>query len=163
MSSLEPVSVDEVMTELRDRVRERVRNDVLRHGASRALEDPALFADVDALLRQATEKSQPAALLLPELLGQPDTWRLDTAMRYQSHRGGQRAAFIVFVKRRLLMPLFRWLFEYSRDNFERQQRVNQVLFACVQELAIETTRLRRELQRRGPSTRSGRPDSLDSR
>jgi hypothetical protein len=43
------------------------------------------------------------------------------------------------------MPVLRWLFEYSRDNFERQRRVNQVLFACVQELALETARLRREL------------------
>ena len=44
------------------------------------------------------------------------------------------------------MPLVRWLFEYSRDNFERQQRVNHVLFACVQELAIENARLRRDVQ-----------------
>jgi len=49
-----------------------------------------------------------------------------------------------------LLPVMRWLFEYSRDNFERQRRVNQVLFACVQELAVETARLRQELQRRSP-------------
>ena len=48
------------------------------------------------------------------------------------------------------MPAFRWLFEYSRDNFERQRRVNRVLFACVQELALETARLRQELDRRTP-------------
>jgi hypothetical protein len=45
------------------------------------------------------------------------------------------------------MPALRWFFEYSRDNFERQRRVNQVLFACVQELAAETARLRRDLDR----------------
>src|SRR5438105_37641 len=105
------------MNELQARVRERVRADVLRHGASPALEDPALFAQVDALLQQATERSRPAALLLPELLGEPDQWRLDTAIRYQSHRGGGTAAVLMLVKRRLLMPIFRWLFEYSRDNF----------------------------------------------
>jgi hypothetical protein len=55
---------------------------------------------------------------------------------------------VQFVKQRLLMPVLRWLFEYSRDNFERQRRVNQVLFACVQELALETARLRRELEQR---------------
>ena len=49
------------------------------------------------------------------------------------------------------MPMFRWLFEYSRDNFERQRRVNQVLFACVQELAAETARLRQQLQQQSPS------------
>ena len=85
---------------------------------------------------------------MPELLGDPDTWRLQTAMRFQSHRGSAAARLIIGAKRYLLMPVFRWLFEYSRDNFERQRRVNQVLFACVQELALETARLRRELDRR---------------
>ena len=135
------------MTELRDRVRERVRADLLRHGASPAFEDPDLFAAVDALLQHATDRSQPAALLLPEVLGEPDTWRIDTAMRYRSHRAGAGGALRVFLKQRVLMPIFRWLFEYSRDNFERQRRVNHVLFACVQELAIETARLRQEHQR----------------
>jgi hypothetical protein len=68
-------------------------------------------------------------------------------MRYQSHRAPGPASIIVFFKRRLLMPVLRWLFEYSRDNFERQRRVNRVLFACVQELAVETARLRQELAR----------------
>ena len=133
------------MAELQGRVRERVRADLVRHGASTALEDPALFADVDSMLRAAIDRSQPAALLLPELLGDPSTWRLDTAIRYQSHRGAA-AGPIVFVKQRLLMPVLRWFYEFSRDNFERQRRVNQVLFACVQELAIETTRLRNEVR-----------------
>ena len=134
------------MTELQGRVRERVRAELLRHGASGALEDPALFAEIDTMLRAAIDRSQPAALLLPELLGDPSTWRLDTAIKYQSHRGAAGTP-IVFVKRRLLMPVLRWFYEFSRDNFERQRRVNQVLFACVQELAIETTRLRHELRR----------------
>jgi hypothetical protein len=50
------------------------------------------------------------------------------------------------VKQRLLMPLLRWFYEFNRDNFERQRRINQVLFACVQELAIELAKQRRELQ-----------------
>ena len=78
------------------------------------------------------------ALLLPELLGDPATWRLETAIRYDSHRGSAAGGLIIFVKKRLVLPLVRWLFEYSRDNFERQRRVNAVLFACVQELALET-------------------------
>jgi hypothetical protein len=55
---------------------------------------------------------------------------------------------IVFVKRQLLLPLVRWLVEYNRDNFRRQQRVNRVLAACIEELALENARLRRELNRR---------------
>jgi hypothetical protein len=84
------------------------------------------------------------------LLGDPDTWRLETALQYQSHRGSAAASAILFFKRRVIMPVMRWLFEYSRDNFERQRRVNQVLFACVQELAVETARLRAELARDRP-------------
>ena len=150
------------MADLQGRVRERVRADLVRHGASSALEDPVFFAEIDAMLRAAIDRSQPAALLLPELLGDPSTWRLDTAIRYQSHRGAA-AGPIVFVKKRLLMPVLRWFYEFSRDNFERQRRVNQVLFACVQELAIETTRLRNEVRELSPhaSAGSGRREPLE--
>jgi hypothetical protein len=142
-----------VNAELRSRVRERLRQHLLDHGASRAFEDPALFADVDRILQSATQAGIANALILPELLGDPETWRLRMAMRYESHRGGATGAAMVFVKQRLLMPLLRWLFEYSRDNFERQRRVNEVLFACVQELAIETARLRQELERQTAASR----------
>jgi hypothetical protein len=135
------------MSELRGRVRERLRTQLLHTGASPAL-DPALFADVEALLERAVDVGDGHILILPELLGDPDRWRLDTSIRYQSHRAAGPAAALIFLKRRVLMPLLRWLFEYSRDNFERQRRVNRVLFACVQELAVETARLRQELERR---------------
>jgi len=152
---------EQVMAELQGRVRERVRAELVRHGASAALEDPVLFADIDALLRAAIERSQPAALLLPELLGDPSTWRLDTAIKYQSHRGAAGAP-IIFVKQRLLMPLLRWFYEFNRDNFERQRRINQVLFACVQEMAIELVQQRRELRKLSgqprASTTPGRPE-----
>jgi hypothetical protein len=142
------VSVAAVMSELQGRVRERLRTELLRNGASPAFEDPRLFADVEALLHTATDVGDTDALLLPELLGDPETWRLETAIHYQSHRTAGAASILIFLKRRVLMPVLRWLFEYSRDNFERQRRVNRVLFACVQELALETARLRQELDRR---------------
>lgn len=135
------------MTELRARVRERLRQDLLRHGVSRAIEDPILFADVERVLRAGIDAGDAGALILPELLGDPETWRLDTSLTYRSHRAPLAARLARAVKQRVLMPPFRWFFEYSRDNFERQRRVNQVLFAVVQELAIETARLRQELQR----------------
>ena len=144
------VSVAAVMSDLQGRVRERLRTELLRNGASPAFEDPQLFADVEALLHRATDVGDTDALLLTELLGDPDTWRLETAMRSQSHRTPGAASLLIFFKRRVLMPVLRWLFEYSRDNFERQRRVNRVLFACVQELALETARLRQELDRRTP-------------
>ena len=134
------------MADLQGRVRDRLRADLLRHGASAAFADPALFAEVERLLERAANTGNAQALILPQLLGDEETWRLQIAMRYESHRARAAASSLIFLKRRILMPVFRWLFEYSRDNFERQQRVNGVLFACVQELAIENARLRREVQ-----------------
>ena len=139
------------MSDLRQRVRDRLRGELLQQGASRAFEEPGLFAEVDALLRRAAEVGDADALILPEVLGDPSSWQLQTAIHYQSHRGPGQASVIIFVKRRILMPMFRWLFEHSRDNFERQRRVNQVLFACVQELAAETARLRQQLQQQSSS------------
>lgn len=141
------VSVDAVMADVQDRVRERLREQVLRHGASRAFEDPQLFAEVERFLSNASDSGDPNALILPKFLGDPETWRLETAIRYKSHRGGAAARVLLFVKRRLLMPVVRWLFEYSRDNFERQRRVNHVLIACIQELAIETALLKQDVRR----------------
>ena len=134
------------MAELHERVRGRLRERLLSHGASPEFEDPALFDEVERILQSATAVGDAQALLLPELLGDRETWRLQTAMRYQSHRASAVGSIFIFVKRRVLMPMLRWLFEYSRDNFERQRRVNDVLFACVQELAIENARLRKEMK-----------------
>ena len=134
------------MADLHERVRGRLRERLLSHGASRAFEDPALFEEVERLLEAATATGDARTLLLPELLGDRETWRLQTAIRYESHRTSGVAAVFIFVKRRLLMPMLRWMFEYSRDNFERQRRVNDVLFAVVQELAIENARLRRDVK-----------------
>ena len=65
------------------------------------------------------------------------------------------------------MPVFRWLYEYSRDNFERQRRTNLILFACVQELALETAQLRRQVRRLSSSPSDAapepRPESPDAR
>ena len=83
----------------------------------------------------------------------PATWRLSTKPPYQSHRSAGAASLILFFKQRVMMPVLRWLFEYSRDNFERQQRVNHIMFACVQELATENARLRREVQALSQNTR----------
>jgi hypothetical protein len=140
------VSVDAVMSELQDRVRARLREEVLQHGASPALQDPEVFATVERVLRQAAGRTSTRALLLPEFLGDPATWRLDPALSYTSHRGPLAASLIRGIKQRVLMPVLRWLFEYSHDNFVRQQRVNHVLFACIQELAIQNAELRRDLQ-----------------
>jgi len=143
-----PVHVE--MAKLRDRVREQLRERIVSGCDVHAFEDPEIFDEVEALLHAAASTSDDGGLILPELLGTPDEWRLTTSMRYQSHRTRGPAALFAFVKRNILMPAFRWLFEYSRDNFERQRRMNLVLFACVQELAVETAQLRRDVRRLSP-------------
>ena len=147
------------MAELHGRVRERLRNQVIHDGGSEAFDDPALFAEVESVLRAAASIPDTARLILPELLGEPDTWRLTTSIRYQSHRSRGAASLFMWAKQRLLMPIMRWLYEYSRDNFERQRRTNHVLFACLQELALETALLRRDLRRlSGPVAGPGDAD-----
>ena len=100
------------------------------------------------------ERAAPArAARRPRDLAPRDGAALSTRTAARRRRG-----VIIFVKRRLVLPVVRWLFEYNRDNFERQRRVNDVLFACVQELAIETARLRQEVSpRRTSEARLRRP------
>jgi hypothetical protein len=40
----------------------------------------------------------------------------------------------------------RWLHEHGMAGFRRQQRINEVVFACLQALAIENARLRHDLE-----------------
>lgn len=131
------------MNEVRARVRATLRARLVALGAADDFADERDFAEVDALLRRALAHDDPHALLLPELL--PDPWRPELALDLPGHRGGVAAAAILFAKRRVLLPLTRWLFEYTLENFRRQHRVNVALMACVQTLAAEQVRLRRRL------------------
>ena len=49
----------------------------------------------------------------------------------------------------------RWLYDYLLDNLRRQQRINRLVFACVEELAVENARLRQDMERREPTRRDG--------
>src|SRR4029450_7087143 len=79
--------------------------------------DDQLFTDVDAIFRQALSNDHQGALILPALL--PGAGPPEFALPLSSHRGGL-GAVIVFIKRRLLLPITRWLFEYTLENFRRQ-------------------------------------------
>jgi hypothetical protein len=121
----------------------KLRARLVESGAA-GYEDAQIFDRVLAALRRAADERESAALLLPEVLGPEEDWALDPVLRLSSHRPRSGGA-ILFAKQRILMPLMRWLFEYSQENFRRQQRVNRVLMACVEELAVENARLRRDL------------------
>jgi hypothetical protein len=130
------------MADVQARVRTALRARLLASGA-RELADEQLFDDVDALFRTALANDDPGALLLPHRL--PDDWQPELALRLSSHRGGLTARLLVGIKRRLLLPLTRWLFEFTLDNFRRQHRLNLALMACLQTFAIEHARLAREV------------------
>ena len=132
------------MHEIEDRVRDELRRRLLARGGAPEYQDPEVFRSVDRLLRRAADRPDEQALI-PEFLGPESDWRLQTHLRFTSHRR-LMGPLVLFVKRRMLLPLTRWLYEYSVGNFERQERVNRLLIACIEELAIENARLRRDLE-----------------
>jgi len=141
------VSVERLMLEIEGDLRGERRERVLARGGASEYRSPEVFAAVEGVLRRAIESRDHEALLIPEILADDEDWRLRTHLRFNSHRAGL-GPIIIFVKRRILLPLTRWLYEYSLENFRRQQRINQLLFACLEELALENARLRKQLDNR---------------
>lgn len=127
------------MADVRARVRAEVRTRLARSGV-REFDDPAIFLAAEQLLERALQQGDRQRLLLPELMDDEDDWRVSPSLRLSSHRPMAGGA-IVWIKQRLLLPLTRWLYDYSRENFARQERLDFVLMACVQQLAIENARL----------------------
>ena len=138
--------VDAVMSDIQRDVRTRLRRHMIKRGGAAEYEDETVFAAVHTALTRAVEERNLDAMLLPELLDGDIDWRLRTHLELSSHRPAV-GRFILFAKRRLLLPLTRWLFEYSQENFRRQDHLNRVLFACIEELAIENARLRGRIAR----------------
>lgn len=138
------VSVAALMQQLEEEVRQARRTRLVSRGGALEYRDRDTFAAVDALLRRALDERDPDALLLPEMMEDSSEWEPQLHLRLSSHRPVLGPA-ILFVKRRLLVPLTRWLYDYSRENFRRQARLNRTLIACIEELAIENARLRQQL------------------
>ena len=131
------------MRQIESDVRSGIRRRLVKHGMP-AYEDEQVFERVRAMLQHAADGRDLDVLLLPELVGDDVQWSLEPSLKLGSHR---RAAgpLILFFKRRVILPLTRWLFEYSQDNFKRQDRLNRILLACVEELAVENARLRADV------------------
>jgi hypothetical protein len=141
---IERVDAAALMRDIEAEAGSRLRAQLVRSGAA-GYQDAAVYEDVRAVLRRAVDGRPGGSLLLPELLGADEPWALDPDLHLSSHRPLTGRA-LVFTKKRILLPLARWLFEYAQENFRRQQRINQALMACLEELAIENARLRRELE-----------------
>ena len=142
-------SVKAVMGEIEGDVRRRLQRHVIKRGGAPEYRDEEIFERVRSLLSRAADERNLDALLLPELLDGDVPWELQPNLELSTHRP-VAGRFILMAKRRLLLPLTRWLFEYSQENFRRQQHLNRILFACLEELAIENALLRRELTDRKP-------------
>jgi hypothetical protein len=163
-----PLRADRVMKDIEQDVRARLRQHLVNRGGAEDYSDEALFEAVTAVLGRAIDERSHDALLLPELLDADTDWKLRTDLALSTHRP-LAGRFILAAKRTILLPLTRWLFEYSQDNFRRQQHVNRILFACIEELAIENARLRRAIDtsaasagqaRSGRVPNSGNPEHL---
>ncbi len=140
-----PVAVEQLMREVEDDVRRMRRKRLLARGGAGDYRDPAIYAGVDEVLRRAIDTRDHDALLLPDFLSSEADWNLSLHLTYASHRPAV-GGLLIAIKRKLLLPLMRWLYEYSLENFRRQRRINTVLFACIEELAIENARLRRSIE-----------------
>ena len=136
------VSVERLMHEIAEDLRGERRERALSRGGPAEYRDPEIFAAVEGVLRRAVESRDLNASLIPALLEDEQDSRLQTHLRFSSHRP-LAGPVIIFMKRRILLPVMRWLYEYSLENFRRQQQVNRILFACLEELAIENARLER--------------------
>ena len=141
-----PIRVDSLMSELQATLQDELRRRLLACGGAHDYDDPEVFRLAEGLLRRATERDERDALLLHEFLGDEQEWRLKRHLRFSSHRR-LVGPVILFFKRRVLLPLTRWLYEYTVDNFRRQQRLNDLLISCVEQLTIENARLRRDVER----------------
>ena len=128
------------MDQVRRQVRADLRARLVAHGAAEEFSDPRVFDEVDGLFRRTLARDDRARLLLPDALD--ERWAPELALRLSTHRPGPIGFSILFVKRRVLQPLLRWLFEYALENFRRQDRVNVALMACLQSLAADHVKLR---------------------
>jgi hypothetical protein len=154
-----PVSVDEAMGEVRAHVRARLRAELERLDPGSPLLTGDLFDEAETIYRKALARRR--LLMMPSLLLDESEWELDTKLRLTSHRP-RTGTLILFVKRKVILPLTRWLYEFSRDNFERQARVNETLMASIETLVVEVLTLRREVEalRAGQRTDATRTPDL---
>lgn len=137
--------VDAVMSDIERDVRERIRRHLLKTGGAADYQDPEIFDAVHRVLARVVDSRDLDTTLLSELVDGDVDWRLQTHLNLTTHRPAASGRIILFAKKKLLLPLTRWLFEYSQENFRRQDHLNRILFACIEELAIENARLRREV------------------
>jgi glycosyltransferase involved in cell wall biosynthesis len=137
-----PLAVEPIMARLRLQARER-----LGFGHDR---DREAYEEVKAVFQAAHEALAPGAPFYPQVLGLEEEWEVPTPLTWETHRG-RVGGVILWLKRRILFPLNRWLYSYTWHNLRRQQRLNLLLLSAVESLAVSHARLRQELEELRPS------------
>ncbi len=127
----DPLKTDDLMVVVRERV-SRGGSSGRRVGALELLEAEVL------------EVLHAQDFVLPEIVLGDQEWDLEPHLRISSHRKG--GGLIVGAKR-LMMPLVRWILDYSQRNFMRQRRLNQALIATLETVAARNHTLELEVER----------------
>jgi hypothetical protein len=137
------------MRQIADDIRQARQKRLFARGAAPEYQDAATYHHVERALSRAIAARDGGALLFADLLDRDLDWRMKDQPRVSSHRRFL-GPLIVFIKRRVFLPITRPLFEYAQENFRRQQQINELLMACVEELAIENARLQKQAGHAAP-------------
>ena len=152
--------VDRLMREIEDDVRRARRKRLLARGGAAEYRDPAIYEAVDVVLRRALEARDHDALLLPDFLSSEPDWQLTTHLRFSSHRP-VIGPMLIFVKRRIAAADHPLAVRIQPRELPAAAGLNTMLFACIEELAIENAKLQGQAGRKGrrrlrqPTRRSG--------
>ncbi|MEJ2086603.1 MAG: hypothetical protein P8Y44_13165 [Acidobacteriota bacterium] len=141
------VSTEELMTSIRGGLRRRHLADI----AVNPLESAR------SQLEAALDSRPSYRPLLAELIDEQD-WKIKPAIRFRSHRPVV-GRMLIFVKRRLVLPVVYWLYQYCSENFRAQKRVNEGLMILTETLAQENARLRLDIDRLTGILAAGSDDS----
>ena len=121
---------------------ESIRGDLRRRYLSDIKVNPLESARVQ--LEAALETTSAYRPLLSELVDERD-WKIRPAIRFRSHRPVV-GNLLIFLKRRIVLPVVYWLYEYCAENFRAQRRINAGLMTLTETLAQENARLRLDFE-----------------
>ena len=124
------VSTEELMTSIRSGLRRRHIADI----------EVNPLESARSQLEAALDSRPTYRPLLAELIDERD-WKIKPAIRFRSHRP-VIGKMLIFVKRRIVLPVVYWLYEYCSENFRAQRRINDGLMILTETLAQENARLR---------------------
>jgi len=141
------VSTERLMTSIRQDLRRRHLADI----------EVNPLESARSQLEAALESRPVYRPLLAELIDERD-WKIKPAIRFRSHRP-VIGKLLIFVKRRIVLPVVYWLYEYCSENFRAQRRINDGLMILTETLAQENARLRLDIDKLTGIVAAGSDDS----